>query len=410
MRSIILKRKRPGIAILTITLIALLLITACAPRSPLEEEKVVKMGYMACLTGPAAAVMQPGWRNIVDYLTYFEEVGVPGLALPPGVTIELLWGDTGMEGPRAISVYERIHGDVVFFHVPDPVSAHASKSRLERDGMAAICLGVDEVLMYPPGSIFSIFPTESERFAAACDWIMENWNEQRPPRVGMMGTDTPAGRAAEVMGTAYAKSIGIEMLPFEVVPYLPLDVSPQLLRLDEGGADFIYLQMLWGTAIPIMKDAVRLGLTDRIRFGGGVEDTQSVELIEALGPAVEGYFHARAFPWYEETPILYDILREYDGRLDTSGGAPSMLACASVPIEAIRIAIEEVGYENLDGHAVREAFYSIKDFDPHHIGRPVTYTREDNRGAPVLRIYEVQGGDVVPVTDWRDAHMLVPEK
>jgi len=401
-------KKTGRTAILAVVLAGLVLFAACASAPAGERKKVVKMGYMACLTGPASAVMQGGWRNTVDYLRYFKEVGVPGLSLPPGVTVELVWGDTGMEGPRAISIYERTYKDVVYFHVPDPISAHALKSRLERDSMPAMTLAVDEVLMYPPSSIFSIFPTESERFAAVCDWIMEDWKEERPPRVGMMGTDTPAGRAAEVMGTAYAKSIGIEMLPFEVVPYLPLDVSPQLSRLTEGGADFIYLQCVWATAIPIMKDAERLGLIGRIRFGGGVEDTQSVELIEALGPAAEGYFHARACPWYEETPVLHDILRQYQGRLDTSGGAASVLLYVPVSIEAIRIAIEQAGYENLDCRTVKEAMYSIKNFDPHHTGRSVSYTREDHRGAPKLRIYQVQNGKVVPVTDWREAHMLVP--
>jgi len=408
MRNRMSNGERLIVAILVTGLIAVLLFTGCAPGTPVEEQKVVKIGYIAPLTGSAAAVMQPGYRNIVDYLRYFEEVGVPGLSLPPGVTTELVWGDSGLEVSRAISIYERIYQDVVYFHLPAPTEAHGLQSRLERDGMAAMCLGVDEGLMYPPASIFSIFPTESERFAAVCDWIMENWEEERPPRVGMMGVDVASGRAAEVMGTAYAKSIGIEMLPFEVVPFAPLDVSPQLLRLAEAGADFVYLQCLWETAIPIMKDAERLGLTDKIRFGGGIEDTQSVQLIEALDAGAEGYFAGRSFPWYEETPIVFDILREYQGRLDTSGGGAGTLQFGPVPIEAIRIAIEQVGYENLDSRAVKEAMYSIKDFDPHNIGRPVTYTREDNRGTPVLRIYEVQGGEVVPLTDWREARMLVP--
>jgi hypothetical protein len=402
------KRKQVVVGIVAIALTALLLVTACAPRPPVEEKQVVKVGYIACLTGPAAAIMQTGWRNLVDYHRYFEEVGVPGLDLPPGVTIEVVWGDTGMEATRAISVYERIRGDLVFWHIPDPVSAHALKSRLERDEIAAMTMVADEVLMYPPGWFFSVFCTESERFAAACDWIMENWKEQRPPIVGMMGTDTPAGRAAEVMGTAYAKSIGIEMLPFESVPYVPLDASPQLLRLADAGADVIYMQLHWGTSPAVLRDAERLGLLGKIRFAGATEEGIGVSMLD-MGPAVEGFFQTKCFPWYEETPILGDILREYEGRLDTSGGAASMVACASVPIEAIRIAIEEVGYENLDRRAVKEAMYSIKDFDPHHIGRPVTYTREDNRGAPLLRIYEVQVGDVVPVTDWREAPMLVPE-
>ena len=69
-----------------------------------------------------------------------------------------------------------------------------------------------------------------------------------------------------------------------------------------------------------------------------------------------------------------------------------------------------MGYENLDGHAVREAFYSIKDLDAYGTGRKVTYTPEDDRGSPVMRIYEVRGRDVLPVTDWRNPPMLVPQK
>jgi ABC-type branched-subunit amino acid transport system substrate-binding protein len=407
MRNRMLKEKRLGIAILAVTLAAVLLITACAPAPPGEEKQVVKIGYIAPLTGPPAAVMQVGFRNIIDYLKYFEEVGVPGLTLPPGVTIELVWGDSGMEVPRAIGVYERIYHDVVFFQLPSPVEAAGLKSRLERDGIAAMCMSVDEEMMYPPGQIFTVIATESERFAVVCDWIMANWEEERPPRVGMIGTDTPSGRAAEVMGTAYAKSIGIEMLPFEVVPWTPLDTTPQLLRLRGEGADFIYLQCLWATVVPIMRDADRLGLIGKIRFGGGSEDSLTIPLLE-LGPTVEGFFSAKSEPWYEDVPILWDILRQYHGRIDTSGSGACTLLYAPVPIEAIRIAIEQVGYENLDGRAVKEAFYSIKNFDPHHLGRPVTYTREDNRGAPALRIYQVQSGKVVPVSDWREAPMLMP--
>ena len=409
MRNRMTKGKRAGIIILAVGLAAALLFSACAPGAPAEKKQVVEIGFIAPLTGPPAAYMQYGWRNIVDYLKYFEEVGVPGLNLPPGVTIELVWGDSGYDVPRAISIYERMRDDVVFFHLPSPVEAHGLKSRLERDGIAAMTMAPDEDLMYPPGQMFTVFCTESERFAVVCDWIMENWEEERPPKVAMLGLDLPVGRAAEVMGTAYAKSIGIEMLPFEIVPYTPLDTTPQLLRLHERGADFVYVQAPFLTAIPIMKDAERVGLLDEIRFAAGIEDCVAIPLIEALGPVAEGYFGAKCFPWYEEVPMLWDILRKYQGRLDTTGGAAATLLFGPVTIEAIRIAIEEVGYENLDGRAVKEAFYSIKDFDPHGMGRTATYTPEDHRGAPAARVYEVQGGEVVPVSDWRETPMLVLE-
>ena len=403
-----LKSKRLGISLLAIALTAVLLVTACAPGPPVEQQKVVKIGYIAPLTGGPAAIMQTGFRNLVDWMKYYEEVGVPGMELPDGVTVELVWGDSGFEGPKAISIYERMRDDVVYFHLPSPVEAYACKSRLEKDGIAAMGMAVDEVLMYPPGQMFTIFSTESERFAAACDWIIENWQEDHPPRIGMMGTDTPSGRAAEVMGTAYAKSIGIEMLPFESIPYTPLDTSPQLLRLADAGADVIYMQAHWGTSPAVLRDAERLGLLDKIRFGGATEDGIGVPMLD-MGPAVEGFFQTKNFPWFEEVPIVYDIFRMREGRLDTNGGVACTLQYGPVTVEAIRIAIEQVGYENLDGPSVMEAMYSIKDFDPHQIGRPVTYTREDNRGSPMVRIYEIQGGRVVPANDWREAHMLVPE-
>jgi hypothetical protein len=347
-------------------------------------------------------------RNFEDWLAYYEEVGVPGLELPDGVTVELVWGDSGFEGPKAFSIYERMVDEVVYMHLPSPLEAGVLKSRCEKDGMPAMTMAVDEVLMYPPGAIFTIFSTESERFAAACDWIMENWQEDRPPRIGMMGTDTPSGRAAEVMGTAYAESIGIEMLPFESIPYVPLDASPQLLRLADAGADVIYMQAHWGTSPAVLRDAERLGLLGKIRFAGATEDGIGVSMLD-MGPAIEGFFQVKNFPWFEYVPIVYDIFRMRGGRLDTQGGVACTLQYGPVTVEAIRIAIEQVGYENLDGPTVMEAMYSIKDFDPHHIGRPVTYTREDNRGSPMVRVYEVQGGRVVPANEWRESPMLIPE-
>jgi len=415
MRIKMVKGKRVGIAILAVALTAVLLFTACAPKPPVEEKKVVRIGMIAPFTGAPATAIQGAWRNMQDYFRYFEEHGAPGVALPPGVTIELLWGDSAFEVPRAISIYERMgEQNVVLFYLPSPVEGEGLKSRLERDEVPGIVMSVSESMMYPPGWIFTFYPTESERFAVVCAWIMENWQEEQPPRVALMGTDSPSGRAPEVMGTKYAQRIGIEMLPFEVVPYLPLDVSPQLLRLRERGADFVYLQVIWATAIPIMRDVDRLGLTDQIRFGG-MENSQSIALLE-LGPVVEGYFAGRSAPWYEEVPIVKDMLREYRGKIDTTDGvAISLLYMFPAMIKAISTATENVGYENLSGRAVKEAMYSIKDFDPYGLsgkglGGKVTFTPEDHRGAPVVRIYEVQGGEVVPVSDWREPPKLVPQE
>ena len=403
------KQKRVGIATLAVALAALLLVTACAPGLPVVEKKVVQIGLVAPLTGAPSAAVQYGFRNLVDYRRYFEEIGVPGVTIQPGVTIKLAWADSGFETPRAISAYQKfVERGVVFLYLFAPGEAEALKARCERDEVPAITGAVTDALMYPPGWIYAFNPTESEKFAVVADWITENWQEERPPRVAFIGTDTTYGRATEVMGTKYAENIGIEMLPMEIVPYMPLDTSVQLLRLLERGVDFVYITSLSETVVPIMKDAERLGLTGKIRFGG-YENSQSTALLEALGPTAEGYFAPRASPWYKEVSFLTDMYMRYRGEIDTPGDGANVLMYGPVVIEAIRRAIEEVGYENLDGRAVKEALDSIKDFDPHGMNKKLTYTPEDYRGTATVRIYQVQGGEVVPITDWREAPMLVPE-
>jgi branched-chain amino acid transport system substrate-binding protein len=391
------------IAILAVALAALLLITACAP-APLDEGKqVVGIGFIMGLTGAAAAPEQAAFRVALNYFRYFdEEIGIPG------VTIEPVWADTGLDVPRAISAYQRfVDAGVVLLWTVNTNESEAIKARCEKDEVPVITMAVTEALIYPPGWIYAIHPTESERFAIVCDWIMENWREERPPRLAFMGLDAPYGRACEVTGAKYAESIGIEMAPMEIVPYMPLDTSPQLLRLHERGVDYVYITAIWSTVMPIMKDAERLGLIGKIRFGG-YENTQTEALLRSLGPSVEGHFAPRGAPWYKGVPLLIDMQMRYRGTVDLQGDEAGTLVFGAVTVEAIKRAIEEVGYENLDGRAIKEALDSIKDFDAHGI-RKITYTPEDHRGSAAIRMYQVQGGEVVPVTDWREAPMLMQE-
>jgi len=400
--------KRFGIASLTAVLAALLLFTACTPAPTAEEENVVEIAMIGAFTGAAASASQYALTNMSNYIRYFnDEIGIPQ------VTIKLAWADSAFEVPRAISVYNRlVERGIVGLCIVNPTEAAALKPKCEGDEVPAIVLGITASLMYPPGWIYAIYPTEVERFSVWCNWVMENWQEERPPRVALIGTDTEWGRQLEGQGIRYAESIGIVMLPTEVVAYLPLDVTTQMLRLREGGADFAYVTSTWTTAVPIVKDAQRLGLIGKMRFAG-YENSQSISLLQVLGDDVEGYSSPRVAPWIEEVEVpgiklLRDLQMEYQGGLDIQGDEAHQLRAAYILCEAVKRAIEEVGYENINGSAVNRALLTMKDFDPYGIG-PVTYTPEDHRGSNLVRIYRVKSGEVVPITDWREAPMIVPE-
>lgn len=393
--------------ILTVVLAALLLITACAPAAPEREGKVVEVGYLLGLTGPSGAASQIALATATDYFKYINEE----TDTIPGVNLNIRWVDVGYDAPRAVSAYQRlVDGGTPLIMVMQPGDSEAIKPKCEKDGVPVIAQSLTENIIYPPGFMYSTFPTESEKFAVVCDWIVENWQEERPPRVAFMGADSPYGRAAEVMGKKYAEGIGIEMLPMEIVPYMPIDTSPQLLRLVEQGVDFAYIcSANLATVPPLLRDAERLALTGKIRFGG-YENSQSESLIESLGPSADGFFAPRAYPWYEEVPFLLELKIKYHGKLELQGDEASVPVWGAMVAEVIKRAIDNVGYENLDGGSIKKALDSIKDFDAHGIGKPITYRPEDHRGSATVRIYEIQGDDVVPVSDWREAPMLMPEE
>ena len=409
MRNRIIREKKLGITILTIALTALLLVSACAPgtTAPGEEKKVVEIGAMVALTGAAGGPTSYSFYALQDYLDYFNEQ-----ESIPGVTLELVWVDTATNEAREISAYRRF----VDRGIPLMITIIDSEKFgpwTERDEIPMIAQALTEAIMYPPGWIYGIYPTWAESYAVWCEWILENWEEDRPPKVVVMGPDGVAGPHAIEPARSYVENLGIEMLPSEFVAgYAPLDTSSELLRIEQNGADYVYILPLWSLAAIVLRDADRLGLVGKLQFGG-LENTQGLKLLEQLGASAEGYTSPRTGPWVSETEIpgmklLQDLRLKYGRPYDFAGDEQNGTVLMMVACEAVKRAIEEVGYENLDGVAIKRAMDNMKDFDCDGIKR-ITYTPEDHRGWNRARIYQVQAGDVVPISDWLETPMIIPE-
>jgi len=107
--------------------------------------------------------------------------------------------------------------------------------------------------------------------------------------------------------------------------------------------------------------------------------------------------------------LLQDLRRQYGRRFDFTGDDAHGFVMAAVGCEAVRRAVEEVGYEKLDGAAVKRGLDSMKSFDVYGI-KTIAYPPDDHRGSAATRIYRVQNGDVVPVSDWLTAPMIQPER
>ena len=408
MRNRLAKQKHLGVTILAVALTALLLVAACAPPPNLPTgEKVVEIGDIAVLSGAAGSAEQPCFLGRQDYVRFFnEEKGIPR------VTLKLVWRDSGTEVVKFLSAYRVLVDSalpVIYTSHPGPLEG--LKPQLEKDRTPFVAGAVTNQLVYPPGWVYCVWATPSEAATAVLDYFRQSWREERPPKLQLLVLDGVYGREPVEDITKYAESIGFEVLPLELSPYVVLDAIPQLLRIREREADLVYINHIITGAGPIMRDVERLELQDKIQFAGN-EFIQGQSLINMAPIGAEGFLAPRPSPWIDETEIpgiktMIDMEMKYRGKVHEDPVYLSGWVYGAILCEAVKRAGEDVGYENVDGPAVKRALESIKDFDVDGITK-ITFGPEDRRGTRSYAVYEVQGGKMIRVSDWREVPILVP--
>ena len=393
-------------AILAIALVALL--AACAPpTTPPLGGKVVQIGALPVLTGGGGSADQPAFLGFQDYIRYFnEEEGIPG------VTVELVWRDSATDIQRFLSGYEMLADRGVPVIWSDLTIAYGGLgARLEKDQIPFLAGGPTATAVYPPGWMFGAWATDGEAGSVALDYFRENWGEDRPPRLQLFVSETTFGREPAAEMTKYAESTGFEVLPLEISPLVVIDATTQLIRIQERGADLVYIQNIFTAGGPILRDVERLGLEDEMQFGG-TGMVMGGQIIRMAPVGAEGFLAARGLPWIEETDIpgvktMVDMEMKYHGEVSDAPEHQSGWVYAAIVCEALKRGIEEVGLENLDGAAVKKAFENMKDFNAAGVVK-ITYGPEDRRGCQTFAVYQVQGGKIVRVSDFVEAPILVP--
>ena len=400
MRNRVVQRILFG-AVLAVVLAAPLLLAACAP-GPTAGEKVVKVAASYPMTGPGSSSMQLQEGGIEDYFRYFNEQEVI-----PGVRIQLSWADDTMSVTQIYSNYARfVERGMPLIFLEQQGAAIGLKDRAEKDQVVLfVAASGYQQMYYPePGWRYAVTPTIAEQAAALAKYFMENWQEERAPRLAFIGMDSPWGREPEY-AREYCQGLGFEVLPLELTPFVTLDATTILLRLRESGADLVYIQALPMAVGPILRDAERLDIAGQMTFAGH-QSGMGERVVQMAGVASEGYLIPRLYPWFTETEVpgiklILDTQMKYHGKEMREGEVTFGWVAGPVVCEAIRRAIENVGYENVDGAAIKEALDSIKDFDINGLAT-VTYKPGDHRGVTKVAIHRIEDGKIVRVTDWQE--------
>jgi len=402
-------------AIALVLIIAMLPVaTACGPRV-----QTLKIGIMTPSTGPAAEKGAPMGHANLDCIKYInEELG--GVS---GYQIEAVWLDSKYDANQVVTnVKKFMDEDCLLFGTASSKEMSAAMEIANRAEFPGLVCFNAPVLHRPPQHIYGQMPDYGDDWTAFAKYYMKNiWKGPGKPKMAMHLLSNPTGYGARDAARAAAESLGIEILePVTEHTATTTSEMESLTRIKAQNPDVLYISSTPAPTAVIIKNAVELGLYPGITIGLGHASITKALVDIAGADVVEGVYGV--FPtvsWGDNVPGMAK-LAEYCRKLHPKdeGNMDYITSWAQslIMAEILRLAVANVGYDVLKKGGV-EAWRAVEkygiqklNYDVEGLHGPVSYTPGDNRLSKSLRIFQIQKGAIVPVTDWIEAPLVKYEE
>ena len=366
----------------------------------------IVVGYLEDLSGPIGPSAIPQTDGGLDAFRYMNEEQ-DGIMGHPVRTVVI---DFKMDSALAMSGWDRLKSEGAAI-VMSGASAAARMiiNACQQDRIVVLGSSSDTNDIFPkqPSFYFSTFGHSYGAIDSMCDMVEQDWvkeGEGRSPRIGF---DIPVfGNYQKVLGKAArlaAEKRGWEYI-ITYTSIMPADVTTQMLQVKEFDCDYVYLSGSNSADVAWLKEMERQSFHPVIF---GMFPLGDPEIWRAAGDLCIGSTFYQNGPQWSDTDLegiklLHDLnARWYPDVESRPGIYPRGFAHAMAASEAIRRAIENVGYDNLTNEAVHTAMETITDFDPMEWGSPYTWTPTDHQGTTGCVWYEwAEGGTMVRVSDW----------
>lgn len=399
---------------LAVLVVATPLAGACTPKQSTAEQ-VLKVGMITPSTGPAAEKGAPGGHGVLDAMEYVnKELG--GAA---GHPIKPLWFDSGYDNARVLTIVKDVmdQGALLF-------TTHASKemtaamevaNRAEFPGIATFTA---PNLYRPPQHIYGQMPDYGDDWTAFANYYMKSvWKGSGKPKMALHLLNNTTGYGSRDAARALSDKMGIEIVATEEHTATTTSEIESLTRIKGKNPDVIFISSTPAPTAVIIKNAKELGLYPKIPIAAA-HASFTKALVDIAGAAVvEGVYGV--FPtvtWEDNAPGLAKA-KEYCqknnpkdlGNMDYLSTWTTSLIVA----EILRLAVQNAGYDVLAKGDVnswraveKQGIQKLNDFKVGGIHGPVTYTPGDNRLDKYIKLYQIKGGQIVPISDWVEAPVV----
>ncbi len=393
------------VIIVALLLPALLFVPACAPKA---TEGTIKVQISTDLTGPYAGVMKYIYYATIDYFNYIneEEGGIKGHEV-----VALSYDDKS--DPALSSTYydqARTEGIVARLQSTTP-SLLAVLSKLEADQIPSIGVAASATLFNPPSWHYSTVGDWAKQFCSALDgYFYPKWKEAGgtdPMRLSLVCWDMTLGRSGP---PAVEALMAMRPGRYEVVSttfpsMTTMDYVSDLSTAKAANPDII-LAFVSGSAAGMMaRDAGQVGLPTDVPILCDYSSMFNKSSIDIAGPQIAYGWAYNWFPLpnedYEAARIARNLVDKYNR--DWDPGYINGLSGALVFDYAAEKALEEVGYDGLNGAAIKAQLDKMHNVDL-GLGTLMSFAdyEGDREGPTSIRVlkWDEAKGEPVVVSDW----------
>jgi ABC-type branched-subunit amino acid transport system substrate-binding protein len=385
--------------------------------------ETITLYHFGDLSGPYAAITAPLIHGAEDAVAAINEAG--GLY---GATLEIKFADTASSVDEAVAAYDRFTGEndnplIMITYGSGPVEALAQ--RFAEDKIVNITAGLSARGFYiDSGYTFGLGPIYPDQMGYVMKFLMDNWDTYKPADAGdeiklaYLSWPTAFGQGALTdESRTYLAELGIEVVSEETYDVSPTaDTTTAILNAEAAGANVIWTNTLAFGPAAILNDLNALGLRDKFVVAA---DNWAMDLATYafLADPAYGVGLIAPFPylWWTDADnagVQYaQGLFEANERDAAEHNVGYLLLVAGVDLamEAMKLAIDTGGYENLTGEAVHDALVAMSPFEALDGVLRIDYSG-DSRSPHVSQIRMIQGGpDAFNVLqDWADIPDLRP--
>jgi branched-chain amino acid transport system substrate-binding protein len=215
----------------------------------------VKIGAVINLTGPASSWGQYHAKGHQDYIKYVNEVR-GGIA---GRKLELTIVDHAYKVPDGVKYVKKFCEDKMdTIATWDAGTGIQIKPIIQEYKIPTINYSTYQGILTPPiGYIYLPFGSYVLDSYAVLEYIKAIHKGKDAPKVGLLTYNNVYGKSIHDPSKEYAAKNNINIVSIEEFPPATVDLSTELLRLKQKGAEYLFVQILPAGIITALKAADR---------------------------------------------------------------------------------------------------------------------------------------------------------